>query len=168
MGMWLGVSGPAPLTHEERVQRWLGRIVIDAETGCWLWQGARDNKGYASANKPRGEAPRIVRVHRVFYEEFGGAIPEDHVLHHRCEVRHCVYPNHLLPLTRGEHLDEHDITERAARATRERSERGCIHGHPWTVENTYHASNGQRFCRACGRIRANKLWAEKRYARQHA
>ena len=161
------MSGPPPLTHEQRIARWCWNYIVDSR-GCWLWLGARDPKGYAIGQLPRGHGPRTVRIHRVLYEEFVESVPDGFVLHHKCEVRHCVNPEHLTRLTRGEHLDAHDHRHLMADLNRAKREAAttCKHGHPWNEENTYHCPDGSRYCRACGRIRANRLWAEKRYARQ--
>lgn len=37
----------------------------------------------------------------------------------------------------------------------------CIHGHPWTHENTYVRSNGWRVCRECARIAGRKYRADR-------
>lgn len=154
------MSGQPPLTDAERLQRWLARVAVGAETGCWLWLGQIDGNGYAVGVRPRGKGSRRVTVHRFVYEQLIGAIPDEHVLHHLCETKHCVNPTHLVPLTRAEHLDEHPRKVRLATH--------CLRGHAFDEDNTYVAPNGQRFCRACGRERASRLWAEGRYARQRS
>lgn len=163
------------LSLDQQIQLWVGRIVIDAETGCWLWQGQRDRKGYALVHHrtgPRGSAiKRAHRLHRLLYERFVGGISAGYVLHHICKTPHCVYPKHVVPLTRSEHLEAHDRRGFMARLNKERAARTtrCANGHPWNEENTYLAPNGRsRFCRACGRERARRYWREKRYARQKA
>jgi hypothetical protein len=76
------------------------------ESPCWVWQGAPDGYGYG----------RIVRkgrywgAHRVSYLQRVGPIPKGYELHHRCEVKLCVNPAHLLALTPEEHQAVHDAS----------------------------------------------------------
>lgn len=160
------MSGPKPLTHEQRMTRWGRRIAIDPKKGCWIWLGTVDHHGYAKGLRSRGEGTRLVRLHRVFYEHFVGPVPAGRVLHHMCEVKHCIYPRHLKPVSRGQHLAEHGFVGAHKSAERSKALTHCKRGHPWDEANTYVAKNGDRFCRACGRLRANRLWAEGRYSRQ--
>lgn len=58
---------------------------------CWLWMGARDNKGYGVI-MVNG---KLTRSHRYAYEAGIGPIPKDlHVLHD-CDNPPCVNPSHL-------------------------------------------------------------------------
>lgn len=74
--------------------------------GCWLWLGKtqRDGYGVVWSGGTRKEG-RELRVHRVMYEHFRGAIPDGLVLDHLCRVRNCVNPDHLDPVTLRENLD---------------------------------------------------------------
>lgn len=76
----------------------LQRYVLDSETGCWEWLGARLNNGYGRCKVGN----RNVQAHRAFYLHHVGVIPDGHDIHHRCGNRGCVNPVHLEPLTRGE------------------------------------------------------------------
>jgi len=87
-----------------------------------------------------------------------GPIPAGLELHHCCENRLCVNPEHPRAVTRGEHLSEH---------------RGvvCKHGHPFSPENTLIKIDGRRACRECNRVRYRKHYALHRdhvLARQRA
>lgn len=73
--------------------------AIDPDTGCWIWTGGLDTRGYGHF-KING---RMVLAHRWTYEQFHGTIPPGMDLHHTCENRRCVNPNHLVPLTRKAH-----------------------------------------------------------------
>lgn len=72
--------------------------------GCWVWQRGVSPAGYGYArNQP---------AHRVVYEREHAPIPEGHHLHHRCVLdgygtTRCVNPEHLEPLTPGEHKRIH-------------------------------------------------------------
>lgn len=62
-----------------------------SDTGCWLWTGPTNGKGYGVfyiGTKNR-------HAHRISFEVFKGPIPEGlHVLH-ACDMPLCVNPAHL-------------------------------------------------------------------------
>jgi hypothetical protein len=58
-----------------------------SESGCWLWKGRLNAKGYGSCCGGL--------AHRFAYRTLVGAIPDGlYVLHH-CDTRNCVNPQHL-------------------------------------------------------------------------
>jgi hypothetical protein len=75
---------------------------IDKSTGCWLWTGAINPKGYA---KMRFEG-RAVDAHRVSWNLHRGSIPDGLFVLHRCDVRHCVNPEHLFLGTHQDNMDD--------------------------------------------------------------
>lgn len=69
------------------------RIIVDNYSGCWLWQGAKIRNGYGVIScSPRGKS-RL--VHRAAYIYCRGMIEKNLCVLHRCDVRHCVNPDHL-------------------------------------------------------------------------
>lgn len=84
--------------------------------GCWLWLGERSSKGYGIAVRHR----RRVRVHRWVYAMSGRPIPDGHDLDHRCRVRACANPDHLIPRDHG----SHGVLSAAARTNLEAWEDG--------------------------------------------
>jgi hypothetical protein len=122
-----------------------GRIVVDPETGCWLYQGPQQYQGYCQIWW-KGRAPV---VHRVVYELLVGPIPDglviDHVRKLGCLYRHCCWPAHLEPIT------QHINVLRAYRPDGPRTH--CVRDHEYTPENTYTFSDGRRACRECARAR---------------
>ena len=61
--------------------------------GCWLWIGATADTGYGVFNTGGG---RLVSAHRFSYMlETGRALAAGECVLHRCDVRHCVRPDHL-------------------------------------------------------------------------
>lgn len=146
----MGARGPKPIPFVDRAQRF---IVAD-ESGCHLWTGALDRRGYAKAGATGG---RTVGVHRELYELEHGELTPDVHLHHTCGVRRCVNVAHLRPVTAAEHLAEHGTqligTNAAARAKRAATH--CQRGHEFTPENT-RIQNGHRLCRICVRERDSR------------
>jgi len=77
---------------------------IDKKTGCWLWQGAKDQDGYGiMSGFGNGE---IQRAHRASYEETYGVLTEGAVVHHKCAVKSCLNPEHLQAVTHQENIAE--------------------------------------------------------------
>ena len=82
--------------------------------GCWIWLGLLA-KGYPVGLEPReNDYPIKHMMHRFMFEKHRGPIPEGKVLHHKCEVKRCINPDHLEPLTQSEHM-KHHMTERNIR-----------------------------------------------------
>jgi HNH endonuclease len=75
-------------TLQERFEE---KVMPEPNTGCWLWTGSLNNKGYG----------RIMVNHanklasRVSYELYRGPIGNLIVMH-RCDNTVCVNPDHLL------------------------------------------------------------------------
>jgi DNA-binding CsgD family transcriptional regulator len=67
------------------------KIKVNPETGCWIYQGTLDKKGYGvtSVNGKR------YLVHRLSYELYVGSIPDGMFICHKCDTPSCVCPEHL-------------------------------------------------------------------------
>ena len=79
--------------NKRRVGPW---YAIDTETGCWIFIGYTNAKGYGMM---RNGGPNMEYAHRVFYERAKGPIPERMQLDHLCRTPACVNPDHLEPVT---------------------------------------------------------------------
>jgi len=129
---------------------------VDEKTGCWLWTGAKTDRGYGIIGITTAPGVYEMRpAHRVAYEEFIAPIPEGLQLDHLCRVRRCINANHLEPVTCGENLRRGEgFTGLNFRKTH------CKHGHEFTPENTGVARSGGkvrgRYCKECNRIGAGK------------
>ncbi len=109
--------------------------------GCWLWLAGCFSDGYGCFWD--GEGNR--RAHRVSYELYVGAIPDDLELDHLCRVTICVNPRHLEPVTsKINSLRGIGFAAVNARKTH------CSKGHPYGGDNLG-PDTGRRRCRACGR-----------------
>lgn len=78
-----------------------GQDWIVDENGCWVWQLALTSDGYGYKNLHRGHG---VMAHRWFYEQLVGPIPEGLTIDHLCQVRACVNPAHMEPVTLEENI----------------------------------------------------------------
>lgn len=103
-----------------------------AESGCWLWTGARKPGGYGNFQmRPR----QFESAHRASWLLHRGEIPDGLWVLHRCDDPRCVNPDHLFlgtPLdntrdmeakgrdTKNQKLDDAQVLEiRAARSAGE-------------------------------------------------
>jgi len=81
-------------------------VRVVPETGCWLWLGFTDKKGYGRF--------RSKQAHRASYREYVGEIPTGlHVLH-KCDVRGCINPSHLWVGTNAENTADRQSKGRTA------------------------------------------------------
>lgn len=106
---------------------------IEKTETCWLWHGARTQGGYGlvTVGLVEDNTRRTVLIHRLFYEEFIGPIPEGLHLDHLCRVRNCCHPDHVEAVTQAENN---------RRATPRKRKKQCQHG--WF---------GKSWCPACKR-----------------
>jgi hypothetical protein len=100
----MGLRGPKARPLKERL---LEKRIIDGE--CWLWTGAKNNKGYGliwTGHRAFGY------VHRFSYAEFVGPIGKLFVLH-SCDKPLCFNPKHLFLGTQKDNLA--DMTKKGRR-----------------------------------------------------
>jgi hypothetical protein len=127
------------------------RLVLDTETGCLLWTGAKTKDGYGQVWVP---GVGVRRVHRVVWEHFNGPIPEGLVIDHRiCRNRACAAIAHM------EVVSPRLNTLRGATVTAQNAARThCPAGHELAGANLVasHLKHGWRQCRTCQGVR-NRL-----------
>lgn len=111
--------------------------------GCWEWIGSISKWGYGIWQPHRGVS---LRAHRVSYEATVGPIPDGLVLDHLCRNKRCVNPAHLEPVT-----DRVNTLRGVGPSAVNATKAACVHGHPFTTENTFIESDGRRACQACRR-----------------
>jgi len=86
------------LPPEERDAMLRRRILACAKEGqqCWLWDGATDQRGYATLGNRR--------MSRHSYRLFIGPLPQDRLACHRCDTPRCVNFNHLFAGTQLDNM----------------------------------------------------------------
>lgn len=124
--------------------RFWEKVNKDAPNGCWEWTGSL-RFGYGQFNIGK---PQMAYSHRYSYELVHGSIPEGFHVHHRCENKLCVNPEHLEALSAKEHRQTHRPTH-------------CPQGHEYTPENTLWDA-GHRRCRECKRQRGRDAYRRKK------
>jgi hypothetical protein len=120
------------------------------ESGCWVWMGSSDIRGYGRIARRHHGKRLSVQAHRYAYELHYGPIPDRLEIDHLCRVLSCVNPAHLEAVTHAVNV--------------KRGQKGvlrmqCKWGHPFNAETLRLNKNGTRSCRPCERRRKNeKYW----------
>jgi HNH endonuclease len=86
------------LTLSERLLKYV-RVL---DTGCWLWTGSLDSKGYGQINFNG----KICRAHRLSYVVYKGTIPPGKEVCHHCDFKWCICPDCLFLGTHLENLQD--------------------------------------------------------------
>jgi hypothetical protein len=109
---------------------------------CWLWTGAKSDRGYGSIHWGWAEGKRAKRAHVLSYEMIYGPVPEGLEVHHECNNRACVNPLHLEAVTHRENCDRRPPIP---------PKQFCVNGHDTFVLGR-RKSNGS--CSECCRTRS--------------
>lgn len=141
-----------PKPRRPAFDRFMEKIVVDPETGCWNWQAQLSRAGYGRFQTGDG----MVEAHRWAYEHFVGPRTPGRHIHHTCENKRCANPDHLKEVTPRENLHASDTPNR-----RNAAKTHCLHGHPFDEGNTYVSATGKRWCKKCRCLRMKKVRGRK-------
>ena len=154
---------PRPLG--DVLERILNSYIPEPNTGCWLWTGYVDRKGYGTigiGSRVEDKHGRCTyRAHRIAYQLLVGQIPEGLVLDHICRERSCINPRHLQVATHRENLFAHGSI---APSKKNKEKTHCPHGHSYV--NPIVVKSGARVCRTCHNARILKRYYKQKQARQ--
>lgn len=123
--------------HPDMRERFLKFAEPEPMSGCWLWTGHVDGKGYGRFQIRSYESEH---AHRAAWEIFRGEVPPGlHVLH-RCDVKCCVNPYHLFVGTNRDNVDDKVRKGRAKLLAC----RGSRHGRSKLTEQQIHEIRASR------------------------
>ena len=130
------------------------KIFIDPVSGCWLWKLGKYKNGYGKASLPGYS--RL--AHRLSYTLHKADIPGKLLVCHKCDVRHCVNPDHLFLGDHKSNAADMMAKGRDDFASFWTKRDACSKGHEYTEDNIYrYSGTGQaRLCRTCRRENVKK------------
>lgn len=88
--------------NRKTLKQKLQKYRVD-QAGCWIWTGNKAAYGYG---RVRHDGKKV-NVHRAMMMELGHDVAGFHV-HHKCEVKLCINPDHLEVVENMAHQDLHN------------------------------------------------------------
>lgn len=109
---------PVPVLHGHNRRAGAPHFRVEStgyDTPCYLWNHGKTSNGYAQTSF--GRATKL--VHRLTYEAANGSLTKGLELHHLCERRNCIRPDHVVPLTHAGHARISSYSKLTMQAARE-------------------------------------------------
>lgn len=117
------------------------KVHHEPNTGCWLWVGHTNPKGYGQHSFNGCSVPAY--RHSLAIE--GRGIPKGMQVDHLCRTPRCVNPDHLEVVTASEN------TRRAREYAMRNDDNRCKHGHRFDYTRILADGRRRRVCRTCNR-----------------
>ncbi len=116
-----GMSNRAELMDKE-FARFVKRIVVDDEHGCWLWGGDNPRIVYRNFFLGGRTTKAHVLMYRLLKDDYNPALQVAHSV--ACQGRrHCVNPAHLRMASKGENLGDRIYPQPKTNAEHQRASR---------------------------------------------
>jgi hypothetical protein len=96
-------------------ERFLDKVVMVPEAGCWLWMGYTTKDGHGKF----WHLGAMPTAHRASWAIFNGPIPEGMQVLHKCDVACCVNPHHLYLGTNQDNVRDRVARGRSAPVDKE-------------------------------------------------
>lgn len=156
-----------PARGQPVINRLYGRVFV-ASSGCWEFQGGRDDGGYGTLKYDGA----TWKAHRLGWHLLIGGLGKETNVCHSCDNPCCINPAHWFIGTVGDNNRDRHTKGRtknlemgqAKRHAALRAVTHCPHGHAYDEANTLVRKNGGRECRACSREEARHYRSRNRDA----
>lgn len=97
-----------------------GRVRVGPDTGCWEWQGAKNDRGYGQVYADG----KLHYTHRVIFAHYHRPLRGGEMVLHSCDNPGCCNPEHL---SAGTQLDNmRDCRSKGRNASGERNGRAKL------------------------------------------
>lgn len=137
-------------TKNNLLERFWTKVDVRGPDECWPWLAGK-TQGYGRFHTRHGVS--LIPAHVFSWELCNKVrVPDGLEIDHLCRNHSCVNPRHLEPVTTQVNLSRgNGVCAVNSRKTH------CIHGHPLSGDNLYIPKRGDRLCRLCRRIQANRV-----------